>query len=101
MIYALEKGIISAAAVVVYDKNQPWRAQPVLATTRQEIIGAAQSKYVVVPVNAILSDSKIKPLSGRVGCVGLPCHVHGLRKLQYRFPGHHLSKKLAFTLGID
>ena len=100
LIYALEKGIISAAAVVAYDKDQPWRARPVLATTRQDIIGAAQSKYVVVPVNAVLSDSEIKPLFGRLGCVGLPCHVHGLRKLQYRFPRHPLSKKLAFTLGI-
>jgi coenzyme F420 hydrogenase subunit beta len=100
LIYALEKGIISAAAVVAYDKNQPWRAKPVLATTRRDILGAAQSKYVVVPVNAVLAESEIKPLSGRLGCVGLPCHVHGLRMLQYRFPGHSLSRKLAFTLGI-
>lgn len=101
LIYALEKGIISAAAVVAYDRKKPWRARPVLAKTRQEIVGAAQSKYVVVPVNTVLADSEIKRLSGRLGCVGLPCHVHGLCKLQCRFPGHPLSKKLAFTLGID
>ncbi len=100
LVYALEKKLISAANVVVMDKKQPWKAVPVLATTREEIICSSQSKYVIVPVNAGLVDPEIKKLSGTVGCVGLACHVHGLRKLQFGYPDHFLGKKVGFIIGV-
>ncbi len=98
--YALEKGRISAASVVAFDQEQPWKAIPRLATTRRGIIGAAKSKYTIVPINAALADPEAKKLPGYLGCVGLACHVHGLRKLQYYYPKHPLSKKIAFVIGV-
>jgi coenzyme F420 hydrogenase subunit beta len=100
LVYALEHKLISAATAVAFDKQQRWKAIPVLARTREEITDAAQSKNVVVPVNAALAEPAVKELSGPVGCVGLACHVHSLRKLQYRYPGHFLSKKTAFIIGV-
>ncbi len=100
LVYALEKKRISAATVVAFDKEQPWKAKPVLATTREEIIDAANSKYVIVPTNAALAEPGARKISGHIGCVGLPCQVHALRKLQYHWPNHRLSKKIAFIIGI-
>ena len=100
LVYALEKRLISAANVIVFDKEQPWKAKPMLATTREEIINAAQSKYVIVPANAALTKPEVSNLSGALACVGLPCHVHGIQKLRYYYSDHFLSKKVAFIIGI-
>lgn len=100
LVYALEKKQISAATVVIFDKEQPWKAKPILATTRRQIIDAANSKYTVIPVNTALAKPEINRLSGQLACVGLPCHVHGIRKLQYQYPSHPLSKKIAFIVGV-
>ncbi len=100
LLYALERKRIAAANVVGFDKVQPWKAKPILATTRDEIIGAANSKYTIVPTLAVLAESKARRFPGNIGCVGLPCQIHGLRKLQCYYPNHRLSKKIAFTIGI-
>ncbi len=98
--YALETNRISAASEVAFDREQPWKAKPTLATTRQQIIDAANSKYTIVPVNAALAEPEARKLPGSLGCVGLACHVHGLRKLQYFYPKNPLSKKIAFIIGV-
>ena len=100
LVYALEKKQVSAATVVAFDKEQPWKAKPILATTRQQIIDAANSKYAIIPMNAVLAEPEVNRLSGQLACVGLPCHVHSLRKLQYHYSNHRLSRKIAFIVGV-
>ncbi|MFC1990224.1 coenzyme F420 hydrogenase/dehydrogenase beta subunit N-terminal domain-containing protein [Chloroflexota bacterium] len=81
LIYALEKGIIDGAIVVGMNLKYPWRTEPRLATTREEVLAAAQSKYALVPSNFLLNEVERKGLN-RLGIVGLPCHIHGIRKMQ-------------------
>ncbi|MFH1087315.1 MAG: Coenzyme F420 hydrogenase/dehydrogenase, beta subunit C-terminal domain [Chloroflexota bacterium] len=95
--YALDSGRIDAAPMAAADGAIPWRLNPRLARTRSEVLGGCGTKSVVVPVNAALREVE---RGESVGCVGLACHVHGLRKLQHRFPEHRLAKKLAFVIGI-
>lgn len=95
--YALDKGLIDAAPMAAMDSAVPWRVNPRLARNRNEVLSGCGTKSVVVPVNAALREVE---QGESVGCVGLACHVHGLRKLQQRFPEHRLAKKLAFVIGI-
>ncbi|MBI2859176.1 MAG: Coenzyme F420 hydrogenase/dehydrogenase, beta subunit C-terminal domain, partial [Chloroflexi bacterium] len=100
LVHALESKRVSAASVVAFDRQHPWKAKAVLATTRQEILDGANSKYVIVPINSVLGGPQVDKLPGQIGCVGLPCQVHSLRKLQYHYPKHRLSKKIAFIIGV-
>jgi len=99
LIYALEKGIIDAAVVTGMSTRQPWRVKPRLATSREEVIASAQSRYAAVPVNSIIGEALA---AGRrqLGVVGLPCHVHGLRKVQALGRPKQVDNALKFTIGI-
>ena len=81
LICALEKGLVDAATVVSMSRSQPWKAEPRIAKTRAHIIGVAQSKYVVVPINSLLTKASEEEFR-RLAVVGYPCHIHGLRKMQ-------------------
>lgn len=76
----LRTGKIAAAVVVGMSKAEPWKPEVKIANTVEDILEAAQSKYNMIPLNAILKD--IENTKGDIAFVGLPCHIHGIRKLQ-------------------
>jgi coenzyme F420 hydrogenase subunit beta len=80
LIYLLEKKKIDGAIVTAMSKDKPWLTEPVIATSRQEILEAAQSKYIITSVNEILAKSL--DFEGRLAYVGLPGQVQSIRKLQ-------------------
>ena len=96
---ALEKSFIDCALVAGFDNEQPWRAIPVLATTADEIKACSQSKQQPVAPNSLLTTA-VKRGFHKIGVVGLPCAVHGLRKMQYCGLEPHLSHKIAVIIGI-
>lgn len=80
LIYLLEKKLIDGAIVTSMSEDRPWLTKPVIATTREEIMEAAQSKYIITSVNEILAKSR--DFNGKLAYVGLPGQVHSIRKLQ-------------------
>lgn len=76
---ALDKGLIDGVVVTVSDKKNPLASKSIVAKTKEQILSAAGSKYVVSPVNCVLSQLDKNEI---YAFVGLPCHVHALRKLQ-------------------
>ncbi len=80
LIYLLEKGMIKGAVVTRMSPDRPWLTEPWIATTRQEILDAAQSKYILTSVNEILE--RIALFDGPLAYVGLPGQVQSVRKLQ-------------------
>ena len=76
----LRRGEIVGAIVVSMDKKCPWVPRAKIATSEAEIFEAAQSKYSIVPVNEILNN--LDTSDGDLAFVGLPCHIHGIRKLK-------------------
>lgn len=80
LIYLIEEGKIDGAVVTGMSNSQPWLTQPFIATTREEIISAAQSKYIITSVNEILP--QIEAFKGTLAYVGLPPQVQSIRKLQ-------------------
>lgn len=96
LIFALEEGIIDGALVTKMSKQNPLEPEVVIARTKEEIISAAGSKYCPAPANIGLK--KILNEKGRFAIVGLPCHIHGVRKAELL--NKKLKDKIALHLGI-
>lgn len=80
LIYLLEKGLIQGAVTLRMDPKKPWLNEAVIATTREEILDSAQSKYCISSVNEILP--AIESFKGDLAYVGLPPQIQSIRKLQ-------------------
>lgn len=74
----LETGAVDGVVAVRAKAGNPCGFESFIAGNRQEILEAAQSKYVILPVNEILA--KIREADKKIAFVGLPCQVQGLRK---------------------
>lgn len=80
LIYLLENKKIDGAIVTRMSHSKPWLTEPFIATSREEILEAAQSKYILTSVNEILEQSE--SFEGKLAYVGLPGQVQSIRKLQ-------------------
>ena len=80
LIWLLEQNKIDGAVVLGMSKTKPWMNEPFIATSKEEILSAAQSKYTISSVNEILPE--INKFNGRLAYVGLPGQVQSIRKLQ-------------------
>ena len=78
LISLLESHQIEGAVVVREKKNEPFRFESMIVTSTEQIVEAAQSKYVVLPVNQVIRD--IRKSGKKIAYVGLPCQVQGMRK---------------------
>jgi coenzyme F420 hydrogenase subunit beta len=80
LIWLLEKGRIDGAVVLGMSEEEPWLTKPFIATSKKEILLAAQSKYIISSVNEILPE--IEGFQGKLAYVGLPGQVQSIRLLQ-------------------
>jgi len=99
LIYALEDNIVDGVVVTGMSARQPWRVEPKVATSREEVLANARSHYAVAPTNSILSEAMAAGL-GRLGMVGLPCHLRGLRKVQALGRPRRLNNAVKFGIGL-
>jgi len=95
LIWLLEKGKIDGAVVLGMSEKEPWLTKPFIATSREEILEAAQSKYIISSVNEILPE--MEKFNGRLAYVGLPGQVQSIRLLQQA--GHPSVKNIVYILG--
>lgn len=96
---ALNENMITSSCITVTEvssSNKEIKIRPLLVNTGEEIYRGIGSKYAPVPVNMIVKD--ILARSGSYGIVGLPCHVHGIRKAQNLYPV--LKERIAFCIGL-
>lgn len=98
LIFALEKGIIDGALVTRMKKEYPLEPEPFIARTREEIIEASKSKYCPVPANIALKEILESKEGDKFAVVGLPCHIHGIRKAERI--NKKLKEKIILHLGI-
>ena len=74
----LERNVVEGVAAIRKKKDAAHEFEPFIAENREQIIAAAQSKYVILPVNQVIRE--IKQSGKKVAYVGLPCQIHGMRK---------------------
>jgi coenzyme F420 hydrogenase subunit beta len=96
----LEENIIEGA-IVAGDTEDAWKPEPTIAMTPEEIIAAAGTKYTFSP-NAIRLKEAVRQYGlEKIGTVGTPCQIMGLRKMQsYPFATRFVADKLALIIGI-
>jgi len=97
LISALQKGIVDGAIVVKMDEEDFARTKVVIAENRDEVLEAAQSKYIPAPINTVLKQVKSK--KGKFALVGIPCQIHAVRKLQADGPKWY-SDKIKYLIGL-
>lgn len=98
LIFALEEGRIDGALVTRMKKDKPLEPEPFIARTREEIIEASKSKYCPVPANIALREILNSKEEEKFAVVGLPCHIHGVRKAEQI--NKKLKEKIVLHLGI-
>ena len=82
LIHALETAEIQGAVLGSEDPDNPQMGGAKLATTSDEILQCARSRYTYQPNTLVLVEAMkrdIKPLA----VVGVPCQVNGVRQQQY------------------
>lgn len=96
LLYALRSGIIDGAIVVKMSADMPLLPSVFIATTENEILEAARSKYCPVPLN--LAIREVSRFHGRVALVGLPCHLQGVRRAEECLPW--LAQKVVLHIAL-
>lgn len=80
IIYLLDRKIIDGAVVTRFDNDNPLMVKTFIARTCKEVLEAKSSKYAPVTMAGVVD--KLKSSEGTFVIVGLPCHIHGFRKLE-------------------
>jgi len=79
LIWLLENNFIDGAVVTRMSPKEPWLTEAFIATSKEEILESAQSKYIITSVNEILPE--IERFHGKLAYVGLPGQVQSIRNL--------------------
>jgi coenzyme F420 hydrogenase subunit beta len=96
LVWMLEKGYIQGALVVKNDFSTNAQSTPFIATTREQILGSCGSKYTIIPVD--MAFDLVFKTPGRIAMVGVPCHIHAVRK--YQQIRKSLNDKLPLIIGL-
>jgi len=95
LIFMLENNIIDGALVSRFGKD-PIRPESFIATSKEEVLEAKGSKYCPVSLDAGLR--QILSCNGKFAVVGLPCQIHGFRKVEELIPS--LKEKIFIYIGL-
>ena len=98
LIHMLEDGLIDGALVTRMKRDKPLEPEPFIARTKEEIIEARGSKYCPVPANVALREILEAEEWERFAVVGLPCHIHGIRKAEQI--NKKLKERIVLHIGI-
>ncbi|NWG10223.1 Coenzyme F420 hydrogenase/dehydrogenase, beta subunit C-terminal domain [Candidatus Bathyarchaeota archaeon] len=95
---ALASGAIDGAIVAGNNREKPFCPIPKLATTNDEILECAGTKYFYSPNLLALSEA-LKQKKGSVAFVGTPCQIRAVRKMQMAGLKRHVAP-LKYLIGL-
>jgi coenzyme F420 hydrogenase subunit beta len=98
LLFALKTGFIDSAIVAGTDKEKPFYPAPMLATTAEQIIEAAGTKYSYSS-NILALTEMLKQKKANVAFVGTPCQIHAIRRMQMAGLKRHTGP-LKFLIGL-
>ena len=99
LIYALENDIIDAALVSGLEGDgTTWRAEPRVATTRQDVLDTAKSRYTY-SANLLAYPKAVEGGAERIALVGMGCMASAPGVMQSRKAGK-IARRLGFTIGL-
>jgi len=96
--FALNNGIIDGAIVSAKSNEKPLFPIPKLASTPQEILECAGTRYTYSP-NLLALQEAVKLKKKSLAFVGPPCQVQAVRKVEV-VPLKKYSSMIKFTVGL-
>jgi coenzyme F420 hydrogenase subunit beta len=81
LMFALEDGLIDGAIVAGVSREKPLYPVPKLATTPEEILECAGTRYSYSP-NLLALTEVVKQKKAKVAFVGTPCEIRAIRRMQ-------------------
>jgi coenzyme F420 hydrogenase subunit beta len=96
--FALKNKMIEGAAVSGIDKHKPLYPIPIFATTPEQILQSAGTKYFYSP-NLLALQKAIEQDRKKLAFVGTPCQIETIRRIQI-IPLKDYIEKLKLTIGL-
>jgi len=82
LLFALKNGIIDGAVVAKSELEKPFYPHPTLATTTDDILQSAGTKYFYSS-NILAIKRALEQKRGNIAFVGTPCQIRAIRKMQF------------------
>lgn len=98
LIFALENGSIESAVVSGFSRQKPLYPIPKLATTSDEILECAGTRYCYSP-NILALAEGVKQKKASIAFVGTPCQIRAIRRIQKQGL-KRLTRPLKFLIGL-
>ncbi len=105
--YALEHKVIDYAVVSGFSHYDPWKPEPQVARTREDLLKSAGSRYTPGGQVGGLAEVAIPNRAGvnfeedRIAIVGLPCELQGMWRMNTHWIATpKLARNLVFTIGL-
>ena len=99
--HALSQGFVDYTVTTGIRGNDSWRPEPYVSSNLDELSKTARSKYTAGHVTSGLADSAAGYPRAKVGLVGLPCQIEGLRRLTTSPLGHRkLGELVKLAIGL-
>jgi coenzyme F420 hydrogenase subunit beta len=92
----LNRGVVDGCIVTRMMPEKPWLGEVFIARTYEELLQSQQSKYIIIPVNAILTE--LRHLPGKYALAALPCQIHGYRLFAEEEP--FFKEKIHVVIGL-
>ncbi len=94
----IRRKIVDGAILTKMSDSRPLQAESFIARTKKEVISARTSKYCPTYPVAVIKQLKKTGKKEKFAFVGLPCHIHGVRKLQEEEAW--IKDKIKITIGL-
>ncbi|MGD8507168.1 MAG: Coenzyme F420 hydrogenase/dehydrogenase, beta subunit C-terminal domain [Candidatus Bathyarchaeota archaeon] len=96
--FAFTNGIIDGALLSGLETDKPLYPVPVLATTPEEVLKCAGTRYTYSP-NLLAIQEAFKQKKQGLAFVGTPCQIHAIRKMQAAKLKRHVGR-IKFAIGL-
>ena len=96
--FALKNGTIDGALLSDLGTDKPFFPTPVLATTSEEVLKCAGTRYTYSP-NLLAVQEAFKQKTQSLAFVGTPCQIQAIRKMEAA-KLKRFTNKIKFTIGL-
>jgi coenzyme F420 hydrogenase subunit beta len=87
------------SAVVAATGKEPWKPQPLMVVDANDIMKGSGTKYTVCSVVSVVRDLVDGGMS-RMAVVGTPCHIQGVRSVQFGLSNPRVKDAVKYAIGI-
>ncbi len=99
--HGLQAGLIDSAVVSGVSPKDPWKAEPEVVISADELLKKAGTRYTVSPTLLGLWSAVEGFSKHEVAIVGTPCQIRAVRKMQKTFKGAlKYGLRTALTIGL-